>query len=62
MPHTQPGPHLTPPPPPHQALTHLIKFRERQQEPLSEITATPSSQLKFVEDAWKQVGGGGALS
>ncbi|RMZ57524.1 hypothetical protein APUTEX25_003767 [Auxenochlorella protothecoides] len=37
------------------ALTHLIKFRERQQEPLSEITATPSSQLKFVEDAWKQV-------
>jgi hypothetical protein len=35
------------------------RFREEQQEQLSENTATPTSQLKFVVDAWMQVGAGG---
>lgn len=38
-----------------QALGQLQKFVEQQQEPLSELVATPTSQLRFVEDAWKQV-------
>ncbi|KAK2080152.1 hypothetical protein QBZ16_000005 [Prototheca wickerhamii] len=38
-----------------QALGQLQRFLEQQQESLSELTATPSSQLRFVEDAWDQV-------
>ena len=31
---------------------------ERKLEELSELTATPTSQLKFLPDAWAQVRGG----
>ena len=41
------------------ALQQLARFRAEQIEALSERTATPTSQLKFVEDAFKQVGGRG---
>ncbi len=40
---------------PLQALQQVDKFRNEQQETLSERTATPTSQLKFVVDAWMQV-------
>lgn len=39
-----------------QALQQVDKFRGEQQEVLSERTATPTSQLKFIVDAWMQVG------
>lgn len=39
-----------------QALQQVDKFRGEQQEILSERTATPTSQLKFIVDAWMQVG------
>ena len=39
-----------------QALQQVEKFKGEQQEILSERTATPTSQLKFVVDAWMQVG------
>ncbi len=38
-----------------QALQQVDKFRGEQQEILSERTATPTSQLKFIVDAWMQV-------
>lgn len=38
-----------------QALETLDKFMTNKLETLSEITATPTSQLKFVTDAWYQV-------
>lgn len=38
-----------------QALETLDKFMHDKLEKLSEITATPTSQLKFVTDAWYQV-------
>ena len=38
-----------------QALETLDKFMNNKLEVLSEITATPTSQLKFVTDAWYQV-------
>ena len=38
-----------------QALGKMQRCLEHQQESLSELTATPSSQLRFVEDAWDQV-------
>ncbi len=38
-----------------QALETLDKFVHDKLEKLSEITATPTSQLKFVTDAWYQV-------
>lgn len=37
------------------ALKQVEKFRGEQQEVLSERTATPTSQLKFIVDAWMQV-------
>ncbi|KAI7836399.1 hypothetical protein COHA_009731 [Chlorella ohadii] len=37
------------------ALQQVDKFRGEQQEILSERTATPTSQLKFIVDAWMQV-------
>ena len=39
----------------HQALSTLDKVINDKLEDLSEITATPTSQLKFVSDAWAQV-------
>ena len=39
-----------------QALQQVDKFRNEQAEILGERTATPTSQLKFVTDAWMQVG------
>lgn len=39
-----------------QALQQVEKFKGEQQEILSERTATPTSQLKFIVDAWMQVG------
>lgn len=38
-----------------QALQTLDKVISEKLEDLSEITATPTSQLKFVTDAWSQV-------
>ena len=38
-----------------QALATLDKVVTDKLEDLSEITATPTSQLKFVTDAWAQV-------
>lgn len=38
-----------------QALQTLDKVITEKLEALSEITATPTSQLKFVTDAWSQV-------
>jgi ariadne-1 len=38
-----------------QALSTLDKVVSDKLEDLSEITATPTSQLKFVTDAWAQV-------
>ncbi len=38
-----------------QALSTLDKVINDKLEDLSEITATPTSQLKFVTDAWAQV-------
>lgn len=38
-----------------QALSTLDKVITDKLEDLSEITATPTSQLKFVTDAWSQV-------
>ena len=40
---------------PLQALSTLDKVVTDKLEDLSEITATPTSQLKFVTDAWSQV-------
>ncbi|PSC75961.1 putative E3 ubiquitin-ligase ARI8 [Micractinium conductrix] len=37
------------------ALQQVDKFRNEQAEILGERTATPTSQLKFVTDAWMQV-------
>ena len=37
-----------------QALRNVDKFRDEQQEVLSERTATPTSQLKFIVDGWMQ--------
>ncbi len=37
------------------SLKQLHKFTTDKMETLSEITATPTSQLKFVIDAWMQV-------
>lgn len=48
---------LPPPPPLLQALKQMDKFNAEKMELLSERTATPTSQLKFVLDAWMQVGG-----
>ena len=36
------------------ALQQVERFRSELAEPLSERTATPTSQLKFVTDAWMQ--------
>ena len=37
-----------------QALQQVERFRSDHQEVLSERTATPTSQLKFITDAWMQ--------
>jgi hypothetical protein len=37
-----------------QALQQVERFRNDHQEVLSERTATPTSQLKFITDAWMQ--------
>ncbi|KDD75114.1 hypothetical protein H632_c864p1, partial [Helicosporidium sp. ATCC 50920] len=37
------------------ALQALELYRDRQAEKLAALTATPASQLRFVEDAWRQV-------
>lgn len=39
-----------------QANLKMKEFAEAKIEQLSELTATPTSQLKLVLDAWAQVG------
>lgn len=39
-----------------QATAKMAEFAEAKIEQLSNITATPTSQLKLVLDAWAQVG------
>jgi hypothetical protein len=39
-----------------QANLKMQEFAESKIEKLSELTATPTSQLKLVLDAWAQVG------
>ena len=41
---------------PVQATKTMVSVSQGQLEKLSELTATPTSQLKFVLDAWAQVG------
>ena len=40
------------------ALKAMANVIEQKLEGLSELTATPTSQLKFLPDAWAQVRGG----
>ena len=40
---------------PVQATKTMVAVSQGQLEKLSELTATPTSQLKFVLDAWAQV-------
>ena len=39
-----------------QAILKMKDFADVKIEKLSELTATPTSQLKMVLDAWAQVG------
>jgi hypothetical protein len=38
-----------------QALRQMEAFKSETQELISEYTATPVSQLRFITDAWMQV-------